>query len=159
MKVIVFCWTILCLLVSFFALLIIFLFLFFALLINIATVQHCNFVLTDFTLEVDNVLIGYLGIFFPSHHFLVFIYLFIHFLVFKTACLFVLSLQFTFISVELPWDNVLMPWSLLSRGRAVPLCEGIFGCWNLCGGCYCNGVDIGQRYAKHPLMHRTASYI
>ena len=102
MKVIVFCWTILCLLVSFFALLIIFLFLFFALLINVATVQHCNFVLTDFTLEVDNVLIGYLGIFFPSHHFLVFIYLFIHFLVFKTACLFVLSLQFTFISVELP---------------------------------------------------------
>ena len=79
-----------------------FLFLFFALLINIATVQHCNFVLIDFTLEVDNVLIGYLGIFFPSHRFLVFIYLFIHFLVFKTACLFVLSLQFTFISVELP---------------------------------------------------------
>lgn len=112
MKVIVFCWTILCLLVSFFALLIIFLFLFFALLINIATVQHCNFVLTDFTLEVDNVLIGYLGIFFPSHHFLyLFIYLFISLYLKQHAYLFYL-----FSSHSLVWNYL----------------EIMFSCHDLC---------------------------
>lgn len=64
--------------------------LFLSLLVNIAAVQHCNFVLTDFTLEVDDVLVDFFGHIFSSRHF---------FCAFKTACLFVLSLQFTFVNV------------------------------------------------------------
>lgn len=102
-KSLLFCWTILCLLVSFFILCLLILLL-------------CNTVIcTDwFHLWKLMMLVDYLGIFFLV---VISFYLKQHAYLFYS--------QFTFVNVELLWDNALVPWSLLSR-KAMPLCEGIF---------------------------------